>query len=365
MEKFKVALFFCLFIGFNSYSAEVEQTKNLSFANSKLEVVPLVQLKKDLWQKDETIVFIHIPKTAGTNIVNLMDAIAIVNPDLKVKRASVPRTKDKSPNLFVESSIGGLQQIKDHASHYNGSKGHLDFISSHMPIPEEKDEEKYFGKQKISYVALIRDPIKRELSSANFDFQRSYIKQKDITYYLLKETIDNPQTRLLAGEDAMSGKCNEETLMRAKKNIIRRFKFVAPTEDLEIMMNILSSHFGIKNIAYARAQITGLKAIEKQEKFLYDGLAKKHKYDIELYNWAKMQWKRWKALNIESISNNIYYDSKAKYLTMLPDFVKTKKPEEMDIRQILEYNHNNKNELISFQQKHNASARKEVKIILE
>ena len=326
------------------------RAKNLSFARTKLEILPKIILKQKLWQDNETTIFLHTPKTGGTNLVNLVDAISSMDSDMVVRKVSSPFIEGRSPTLFTEGHLGGLNTITSNISDFNGKEVHLDFISVHMPVPELEVESKVFGDHEIFYISLIRDPIERELSSTNFDFQRGYIEKPDAVSHLLEKAIDNPQTRLLAGVSSMSGECTEITLERAKENIKNRFKFVAPTEDVETVMSIVANHFGIYNVAYARAQITGMKAITTQDPELYAKLALKHKYDLELYDWIKKEWALWKKQNIEIISNKTH--SKDAYLTLMPNFYEALNPVIMTLEQIEKYNQDNSLEIIPHKEIH-------------
>lgn len=328
----------------------IQRSQDLSFSRSNLEILPNVTLKKSLWQSNETIVFIHPPKTAGTNLVNLMEAVASVKQDVIVKRAAVPRISGRSPNLFTEGSLGGLSRIMNNIGEFNGERQHLDFISGHMPIPEVQDEPKLFGVHKVSYIGLVRNPIDREISAANFDFQRGYIEQADAAAYLLERAIDNPQTRLIAGQNAMTGKCTADTLEKAKKNIQNRFKFIAPIEDIGTVMAIVANHFGMSDVAYAQAQVTGLKAIAAEDNDLYAKLTQKHQYDLELYHWVKAEWAIWKERHIESISSNV--DPTKHYLSLMPDFSQTQRPKIMDAQQLSEYNRAVGQEILPIHQNH-------------
>jgi hypothetical protein len=71
-------IFFLTMITIVSFSALVNleasdknvkpiRSKDLSFASNKIAILPQLSLKEKLWQDEDTIIFIHPPKTAGTN----------------------------------------------------------------------------------------------------------------------------------------------------------------------------------------------------------------------------------------------------------------------------------------------------------
>ena len=338
---------------------QIERAADLSFASNKLKILPTVLLKKEFLDPGKPILFIHPPKTAGTNIANLAKAITIEQGTIEL-RAVVPKQEGKSPNLFIEGKIGGLETVKADPKCFDCSTKDVKFISGHMPLPSLENEYTYFCIEGLNCIGIIRDPVERELSSANFDYQRKYVEDSEIQDYILNKPIDNLQTRLLAGERYMVGECNEETFEAAKQNILSRFKFVAPSEDVEIVMSLLSTHFGMKHVAYARAQVTGIKVVDKTNTELCKALRAKHHYDSFLYQWVREQWKVWKEEYIESIEEVEAYDKQ--YLVLSPFFSQTKKPELMYLSQIEQFD--SQEELIPLQQKLAISDNKQLNNLL-
>ncbi len=338
---------------------QIKRAADLSFASNKLKILPTVLLKKEFLDPAKPILFIHPPKTAGTNIANLAKAITIEQGTIEL-RAVVPKQEGKSPNLFIEGKVGGLETVKADPKCFDCSTKDVKFISGHMPLPSLENEFTYFCIEGLNCIGIIRDPVDRELSSANFDYQRKYVEASEIQDYILNKPIDNLQTRLLAGERYMVGECNEETLEAAKQNILSRFKFVAPSEDVELVMSLLSTHFEIKHVAYARAQVTGIKVVDKTNTGLCEALRVKHHYDYSLYQWVREQWQVWKEEYIESIEEVEAYDEQ--YLVLNPFFSQTKKPELMYLSQIEQLDGHG--ELIPLQQKLAISDNKQLNNLL-
>ncbi|KKB96340.1 hypothetical protein SZ25_00578 [Candidatus Arcanobacter lacustris] len=315
----------------------LDRANDLSFASNELKILPIITLKDNVLDPNKPLLFIHPPKTAGTNVANLAKAITIVQETVEV-RAVVPKQGGMSPNLFTKGKIGGLKTIIENPNTFDCSTKDIKFISGHMPLPSLENEYNYFHTDGLNYIGIIRDPIERELSSANFDYQRKYVEKDDIEDYILNQAIDNLQTRLIAGEQYMEGECNEQTLEIAKQNILSRFKLVAPSEDVEIVMSLLGNYFKINNIAYARAQVTGIKVVSKENEVLCEALKEKHQYDYSLYQWVREWWKNWKNEHIESIRE--IKDDSHQYLVLDPYFSQTKKPEFMYLDQIQGFDNN-------------------------
>ncbi len=314
----------------------ITRQKDLSFSSPKLQILPKVYLKHEIFAKQTPIVFLHQSKTAGTNVDYLIKALA---QDLGFieERARVPAQEGVSPNLFVEGSIGGLNSIYSDPERFDCKNRDIKFISGHMPLPNLQHESAYF-KAQVNYITLVRDPIDRELSLANYLYQRNYINQEDAVSFLLEQTIDNIQTRFLAGEEYMVGVCNETTLVAAKQNILNRITLTALTEEVEIVMSILADHFDYQNIAYSKGQISGMKILTRDNATLCEELAHKNQFDIRLYDFVKAYWQDWKTQNIEVISDN--KNTSAEYLVLGPSFYQTRIAEYMSLNQIEHYGEN-------------------------
>jgi hypothetical protein len=126
----------------------------------------------------------------------------------------VPRKKGESPNKITENWIGGLASFDIAMKSEPQALRELAVISGHFPFGIHKHLER-----NPKYITLLREPIARVVSTTNFDYQRGYVNKESAKDYLLNAEIDNTQTRLLAGEEFMTGPCNDETFEAAKKNI--------------------------------------------------------------------------------------------------------------------------------------------------
>ena len=221
----------------------VERANHLLFASKKLAILKNVTLKQEIFAKNDTIVFIHHSKTGGTNIEYLVKALAIKS-GFKHLLAMAVCKKVTAPNIFTQGCLGGTQEIKNNPRKFDCIKNNIKFISGHMVLPANN----YF-KANVSYISLVRDPVDRALSSANYLYQRKFIEETNVSKLLLSIDIDNLQTRALAGEKYMSGQCTDDTFERAVYNIQHVFKIVAPMEEVNVVLSIIANHFGFQDIA--------------------------------------------------------------------------------------------------------------------
>ncbi len=305
-----------------------EPHANLSYSKPYIHVLP--ELELSLQNSVERIIFLHIPKTAGTNVDYMASALSRMTNAFHYQRLTVPRIPGKCPVQISEGWIGGWEQLEIHPHLFNALPesyfltGHFPYgLHDHLTLPAK-------------YVTLVRNPIERELSVANFAYQRGLVQAKDFRSYLLDHMIDNPQVRLIAGKAAMTGSCTEATFNTAIKNIERDFLLVAPSEEVDTFLQILAGFRKWGPLAYAPMQITHKKVIETPDPALQDILKQKHRWDLCLYEWVKERWDRCKK---DLILNQQESLSGQSILTFMPDHLSTQQPRWLTIDEIHAHNH--------------------------
>ncbi|WP_419832946.1 hypothetical protein [Endozoicomonas atrinae] len=165
---------------------------NVSYVSSTITMFKSVDVSDEIRKSGrENIVFIHSPKTAGTNFDYLMKSVSSDSGMVHCHRFSVPRQPNVSPNLFKTGSLGGypsnetLQTVRAKATQPL-------FLSGHMPtgLIEECD-------LKGRYISVVREPVARALSSINFDYQRGYVSKKDKDITTVRLSINQLQAPLI------------------------------------------------------------------------------------------------------------------------------------------------------------------------
>jgi len=321
-------------------TSRTERSSSLSFSDQALSIIPLVSLTNDPFE-GRMIQFLHIPKTAGTNIDNLVKVLA------QNGNFSFMEFYDEclAGNIIsiTQDCTSGLQNLKRQLGETDWAVNpDVKVVLGHMPLPEG-----HYKNTSISFFSLVRDPVDRLISLTNFLYQRNFLQVDQLEDYMLRQEADNLQTRMLAGESYMSGKCREKTLAKAIENIQNMFAFAAPIEDVEVVMAIIASHFGVPQIAYAKMQVTGIKIVPDDHKQLVEKLSKRNAYDIRLVAFVRDYWANWKANHIVSVgdsakndsrylvlSHHLYFDEhKVKYMS-LDDIRQTKNMGLVDFSQI-------------------------------
>lgn len=304
-----------------------EDVTNLSYSRQTIHVLP--ELETQPLDSINQIIFLHIPKTAGTNIGNISKAISLTTNGFYYQRLPVPRIPDCSPVQIFEGWIGGWQQL-------NLNPNLLDtlpesfFLTGHFPYGLHK-----YLSPLVKYITLVRNPLERELSTANFAYQRGYIDAEEFTSYLLDQMIDNPQVRLIAGKEAMVGPCTEETLNIAMQNIERDFLLTAPSEDIDTFLQLLASFKKWGLLAYAPMQVTHEKIAKKLDPLLEKKLLQKHQWDMRFYDWVKQRWNLYKQAMI--IGEKTILPEQLIF-TLMPDHLSSREPQWLTINDIEAHN---------------------------
>jgi hypothetical protein len=336
-------IFFCCIISPIGAKEQDTNKKNISFASQHLTYLPTVQFKAPI-PPAARIIFVHPPKTGGTTLCYVTEALTKTNLAFKATRFTVPRIDGQSPGKIYENWLGGLKSAYIELEKNRDCCNDMNFISGHFP----------FGLHSImgieaKYIVLVRNPIEREISNTNFDFQRGYLSRESAKEYLMTANIDNPQTRMLAGIEYMHGICDESVLAIAKNNIENYFILAGVTEDTNSFIQILASIQGWGSIALTKAQVTGDKAFSELDTEYYKLLADKHKFDLQLYEWVRARWFAWKQ---ENIAQSTITANTQPILCILPEFASTRTPIFMTLNEIEEYNMNRSDELVQVNQDH-------------
>ncbi|MCT4634853.1 MAG: hypothetical protein N4A31_01220 [Rickettsiales bacterium] len=304
-----------------------ERNIKLFFTSNKFLVLPEIHLKYDIFLKNKPVVLIHNSKTGGTSLNYFM---RIVTKETETKELFFEKLCDNQiiSNVFTKGCIGALASIKE-LEHlltpFLAKQIKAPYIYGHMPLPSHPNEpdKNYFGME-VNYITIVREPGARMKSWGNYFFQKNIFTKDEVINLMQNVEIDNLQTRALAGEEYMSGECTEETYTKAIQNIKEIFTIVAPNEAVDDVMALMANHYGVEDVAYSRAAISGVKLFTEEDedyKELLSKILERNQFDIKLYDYVKTtHWPAWKEEHIESISDNM--DDNKTYKVMTAPFYK-------------------------------------------
>jgi hypothetical protein len=236
----------------------------------------------------QTLIFLHIPKTAGTTLQQIMerhysmDRIYYVHAD-RVGEAIVELES------FSEEKKRKIQLIK----------GHIGF-GLHQFLP-----------QPCTYFTLLRDPIKRIISHYYHVLRMPdhYLHETVTQHNMDLKTfvcsgisleLDNCQTRLMAAsqgdenEKIKFGCMTSDILEVAKQNLQNHFSVVGTMEEFDQTLLLLQKKLGWNNIYYGRKN-TGKNQTTQKSEISTGTLAaieQQNALDIELYQFVKQLLKQ-------------------------------------------------------------------------
>jgi Galactose-3-O-sulfotransferase len=225
-----------------------------------------------LASNQQALIFIHIPKSAGTTLNHIIvweySPFHIASVDGRFPRWAFRHMTRWSPRRLARNDV----------------------FTGHMPFGLDK-----LMARESTYVTILRKPVERVISEYFYRIGRKShpledrkIKGFSLRDYVEKLPYDNVQTKLLAGGspgyDFMAGDCSAAMLETAKRNLAQRFRLVGLTERFEETLALFKIVFGWKVRRYATLRVTPVKAREKDVPGdLRELIAERNRFDVALY----------------------------------------------------------------------------------
>src|SRR5215472_3749468 len=220
---------------------------------------------------EEAVIFLHVPKTAGTTLNRLIEweypLFEMYSVDPVFFTWSASHLRRLSPRRLTKTRM---------------FKGHMVF-GLHEILP-----------QPATYIAVLRNPIERVMSA--FYYMSSYVlhpkywkfkrEQWTLEDFVRRLPRDNVQCKILAGADYNSP-CTKETFEQAKENLFKHFSVVGLSERFEESLALMKLRFGWKLQRYSSFNVTRTRPRKADiPQSTLDLIAEKNSLDISLYNCA-------------------------------------------------------------------------------
>lgn len=194
-------------------------------------------------QSDITVIFLHIPKTAGTTLIKVLDR-------------HYPAHRVYSLGLDAHAAVKAFKMLP------LAERQQIRLLRGHMPFGLHSDLP-----QPSTYVTVLRDPIERVISEYYFILRTPQhylydvvVKNKMSLKALLESEValmmNDGQTRLLSGVwgEIGFGDCSAADLALAKQNLSQHFSVVGLTERFDETLLLLKRTLGWRRSIFYRRQ---------------------------------------------------------------------------------------------------------------
>jgi hypothetical protein len=233
----------------------------------KLSIGPTMQ------PKDQPLIFLHVPKTAGTTM-----------------RSIIERQYPAANLYYVYDGAGCFHTTSDLKTLTEDEKKKILVYAGHVS----------YGVHNViarpsSYYAMLRDPVDRVISyyhhimnhnpsfKANRMSLMKFFERKD-------KQLDNHQTRIVSGVRAPFKGCSEDLLWAAIDNINSDFCAIGITEMFDQSLLLLSQVLGWKSFEYERKNVSADRPLREYfSKGEINMIRNSNRLDEMLYSYAKRQ----------------------------------------------------------------------------
>lgn len=232
----------------------------------------------------QTLIFLHIPKAAGTTMLPILVR-------QYEKKSVLP--------VYGENKIRGIEAIEKIRDFPAEQRMRIRVLVGHMKFGLHE-----YLKPPATYITFLRRPIERIVSQYNYVrrnpdhylFEKFMAKDMDIGEFVasgISDETDNGQTRLIsgAGDSIPFGECSPDLLQIAKKNISEHFAFVGLSERFDESLLIMKDMFGWKN-PYYKSRNVAKSPVSKESlsKEIQEIITKYNELDLQLYDFAEKRF---------------------------------------------------------------------------
>jgi hypothetical protein len=220
----------------------------------------------------ESVIFLHLPKTAGTTVNRLIEWEYPLSQMYSI-----------DPVLFEWSAAHLRKLSPQRLQKTRMFKGHMLF-GLHEVL-----------SQPTTYITVLRDPVDRVISA--FYFMRGYkfhplywkMRRENWTLedFVRRSQRDNVQSKIVAGSD-YSAPCTREIVEQAKDNLRHHFAVVGLSERLEESLALMKIRFGWNLSSYSSFNVTRSRPQKRDlPRPTLNLIHEKNSFDIELYEYGR------------------------------------------------------------------------------
>ncbi|MGB3613050.1 MAG: sulfotransferase family 2 domain-containing protein, partial [Elainellaceae cyanobacterium] len=221
---------------------------------------------------DKTLIFLHIPKAAGTTMASILT---------QQYGKSVSHHTKRQPHQQIQAMP-------------EAQRRQLRLIHGHMPFGIHQ-----YLSQPSTYFTMLRHPVDRVISHYYFILNSPEHSgypvaraARNITQYVicgLQEQTNNVQTRHLSGVGGTVdfGECTARHLQQAKRNLETEFILAGTSEQFDATLLLLGQKLGWTPSPYPKLNVNPSR--RKRDELPRQAIAMIERYnalDLELYRYA-------------------------------------------------------------------------------
>ncbi len=225
----------------------------------------------------DTIIFLHIPKTAGTTLNAILQ-------------------KQYKPQQIYYLGANAQESIRDYQQLARAEKEAIRLVSGHTALGFHD-----YVPGSSTYFTFLRDPIERVVSFY-------YYVKKNNEHYLnraavnefegiapfinsgITKMVDNGQTRMISGVwlEPAFGKITAQEFEQAKANLKQRFSVTGLTEQFDATLLLFRAIFNWQSITYIRQNVSKTAAADRELAAVdRQAIEAANQWDIALYEHAQ------------------------------------------------------------------------------
>lgn len=221
----------------------------------------------------DTHVYIHIPKTAGQTMFEILK-----------------RNYGRVPSYNSPGTYPGIEYLRSLSQEHRDD---IRLISGHIPYGIHE----ILGRN-VKYVTMLRHPVQRIISHYHFVrrvpkhyLYRAVVDNEmtllDYVTSNISQELDNGQTRLLYGLDGDAiPQVREEHFQQAHINLQYNISAVGLQEEFDLSILLFQQHLGWSPPFYRSKNVNRVKK-DTPAQDIIEAIESRNQYDLQLYHSAR------------------------------------------------------------------------------
>jgi len=220
-----------------------------------------------------SLVFVHIPKSAGITLNWILYSIAVRFHAVFFRALGT---------VYGQYMGEGKGEAGDYLRQADpGTVMSASILDGHVPV---SIWERVIGARRAAYVTILRDPVERMISNYLHGVSRNGWSADTGMKSLVQSgrLVDNLQVRMLAGCTDARQPCSETMLETAYTKLRRRFALVGVIDRFDAFLAALLGLYGWPDIVYAARNVTAIRVAPERQAALRAEASDYNAFDARL-----------------------------------------------------------------------------------